>query len=68
MVLENKGVYDNLHTLHPMFTLVTLVVWMGCDTHYTVYSFVYICIWYISYTRLFDSCEFRDPIPLELFV
>ena len=37
-----------LHVLHPVFTLVTLV-WMGCDTHYTVYSFVYICIYMVYF-------------------
>ena len=43
MVLESKGAYDNLHVLHPVFTPITLVVWMVCDTHYTVYSYAYMC-------------------------
>ena len=42
MDLESKGAYDNLHVLCPVFTPITLVVWLVCDTHYTVYSFVYI--------------------------
>ena len=45
MVLESKGAYDNLHILHHVFTLITLVVWMVCDTHYTAYSFVYIYVY-----------------------
>ena len=41
MILESKGVYDNLHVLHPVFTLVTLV-WMVCNTHYSAYCYAYI--------------------------
>ena len=42
MVLESKGAYNNLHILHPVFTLVTLVVWMVCNRHYTAYCYAYI--------------------------
>ena len=42
MVLESKRVYNNLHILHPVFTLVTLVVWKVCNTHYTAHCYVYI--------------------------
>ena len=42
MALESKGVNDNLHILHPVFTLVTLVVWMVCNTHYSAYCYAYI--------------------------
>ena len=64
MVLESKGAYDNLHISCPVFTPITLVVWMACDTHYTVYSYAYIYVHtrHISYTRLVDSHDFQDPI------
>ena len=62
MALESKRAYDNLHILHPVLTPITLVVWMACDTHYTVYTYAYIYTWYISYTRLVDSCNFQDLI------
>ena len=63
MVLESKGVYDNLHILHPVFTPITLVVWMVCDIHYTVIAMhMYVYTRYISYTRLVDSHDFQDLI------
>ena len=63
MVLESKGSNDNLHILHPVFTPITLVVWMVCDTHCTVIAIhIYVYTRYISYTRLVDSCNFQDPI------
>ena len=42
MVLESKGAYDKLHTLHHVFTLIAPVVWMVCNTHYTAYHYAYI--------------------------
>ena len=50
MVLESKGVYNNLHVLHPVFTPITLVVWMVCDTHCTVIAMhIYIYKVYFMY-------------------
>ena len=43
MVIEGKRAYDNLHVLHPVFTLVTLVIWIVCQytLHITLLLTIY---------------------------
>ena len=38
--LESKRAYDGLHVLHLVFTPITPIMWISCDTHFTVYSYV----------------------------
>ena len=40
--LESERAYDSLHILHLVFTPITPIVWMLCDTCFTVYSYVLI--------------------------
>ena len=54
MALESKGAYDNLHVLHPVFTLV---VWMVCNTHYSAYCYAYI----------YGTLLIQDYLPFVIF-
>ena len=42
IALESKRAYDSLHILHLVFTPITPIAWMACDTRYTVYSYAFI--------------------------
>ena len=56
IALESKRVHDSLHILHLVFTPITLIVWMACDTCYTVYSYAYIYMVYFLY-RTFTNLK-----------
>ena len=68
MILESKRVYDNLHMLHSVFILVTLVVgW--CAIHFMLYiAHCQIYTYGTFLTRLFDFSDFSRFDSLELLV